>query len=175
MKSLLYLLLPAVALVSGCDRRGYSQNTSERYTIEKVEVGLSQIDGEDTATLVIFCLDHTFHFTSRDISQPSDILDRFKQVLPIAADFKARGQSSCQLEVTFSQYHSMSINDKSNAPQKQAWFRFAPNTNLCQGFSVTDFATGLPSSFTSRFTQDLDIPLVIKDEHWIQTKPTSKP
>ena len=172
MKSYLYLLLPAAVLVSGCDRGGYSRNTSERYKIENVEVGISKRDGKDIATIVMHCGDHTFHFTSSDISQPSDIVERFKRVLPIAADFKARGQSSCQLEVTFSQYHSRSIDDKSNAPQKQAWFRFSPNTDLCQDFWVTDFAPGIPSKFESQFTQDLEIPLVVKDEHWIQTKPT---
>jgi len=172
MKSLLYILLPAAAFVSGCDRGGYSRNTSERYKIEKAEVGISQRDGKDIATLVIYCVDHTFHFTSSDISQPSDIVERFKQVLPIAADFKARGQSSCLLEVTFSQHHSRSIDDKSNAPQKQAWFRFSPNTNLCQDFWVTEFASGVPSKFESQFKQDMNIPLVVKEEHWIQTKPT---
>ena len=173
MKSFLYLLLPAAALVSGCDRGGYSKNASERYTIEKVEVGISQRDGKEIATLIMYCVDHTFHFTSSDISKPTDIVDRFKRVLPIAADFKARGQSSCQLEVTFSQYHSGSTNDQTNAPQKQAWFRFSPNTDLCQSFWVADFATGLPTKFVSQFTQDLEIPLVIEDKHWIQTKPRS--
>lgn len=175
MKSLLFLLFSTAAFVSGCNRGGYSRDTSERYKIERVEVGLSQQDDKDIATLVIYCSDHTFHFTSSDSSQPSDIIERFQQVLPIAADFKSRGQSSCQLVVTSSQYHSMSINDNRYPPHKQALFRFSPNTDLCQSFWVTDFAAGIPSKFKSKFTQDLKIPLVVEDKHYIQTKPTSPP
>lgn len=175
MKSLIVLLLPAVALLSACERGGYSSDSVQRYEIRRVEVGLSQHEGKEIATLLIHCADHVFYLTSSDISHPPEIIDRFKQVLPIAANYKAHGESSCELVVTFSQYHSQTISDQSSPLQKDAWFRFKPNTDLCQGFWVTDFVSGQPENFTSVFTQELKIPLIFRETHWIQTKSKSPP
>ncbi|RYD71382.1 MAG: hypothetical protein EOP84_24975 [Verrucomicrobiaceae bacterium] len=156
--------------LSACDG-GHKQEAVKRYKLKRAEIGLSQRADKQVATIVLHCDDQTRYFTSEDISNPAEIVERFRKVLPIAASYR----TNCELEIAFSQYHCLTITDQQYKPQKDAWFRFKPRTELSQGFWVVEYAEGVPAGFTASFSQDLNIPLVFRDTHYVQTKPHSPP
>ena len=149
---------------------GSSKETVRRYTLQRAEIGLSQAGDKQVATIVLHCDDHTRYFTSLDSSKPAEIVERFRSVLPIAASFRSHGCSSCQLEISFEQWHWQTVADQRQPPQKQAWFRFTPRTELSQAFSVQDYAEGVPADFTASFSQDLSIPVVFRERHYVETQ-----
>ncbi|MES2660333.1 MAG: hypothetical protein V4689_17045 [Verrucomicrobiota bacterium] len=164
--------LLAAFILSSCGRGGFSKKTEKRYELRQIEVGTSLVEGQPIATLLLHCAEGDFYLTSSDIRKPSEIINVFIWILPMAAAPKSSGHESCEVQIEYSQYHSRSMSDQSNPPQKNLWFRFKPHSKLSQQFSVDEFTPGTPTNFTCEFKQSMNAPLVFQDHHWIQTKPT---
>ncbi|MES2475108.1 MAG: hypothetical protein V4640_04960 [Verrucomicrobiota bacterium] len=166
------LLLAGAFLAASCSRGGHSEVKEERYKLHEIEVGTSGASGHEIATLLLHCSEGDFYLTSGDprTRDPSEIIHLFHWILPMVADPKSSGHKSCEVEVRFSQYHSGSRKDQSDTTQKKLWFRFKPHSKLSQQFWVKEFNPGIPTNFVGGFRQRVNVPLVFRDHHWIQTK-----